>query len=40
MGLRLVLGFEGHGFESTSWFIRDVGLSPHHCFLGMGGVFF
>ena len=44
--------YEGHGFESTSWFWGDIGLSlevcflgvvgfnPHLCFLGAGGDFF
>ena len=32
--------FEGCGFESTSWYIRDMGLSRHLCFLGVGGIFF
>ena len=32
--------FEGRGFESISWFIRDVGLSPHLSFFGGGGSFF
>ena len=30
-------GFEsGSWFESTSWFLGEVGLSPHLCFLGWG----
>ena len=52
MGLSLDLVFEGRGFESTSWFLGDVGLSLQLCFwggcgfestslfFGSGGVFF
>ena len=30
--------FEGHGFESTSWFLGDVGLRLQLCFLGVVGL--
>ena len=33
--LKWGFGRQGHGFESGSWFLRDVGLSPH---LGLGGM--
>ena len=35
MDLSPHLGFEECGFESTSWFLGDVGLSLHLCFLGL-----
>ena len=34
MGLSPQLGFWGYGFESTTWFLDDVGLSLQLCFLG------
>ena len=36
--LRLGFGRQGHGFESGSWFLGDVGLSLQLCFLGVVGL--
>ena len=33
-GLLLGFGRQGRGFQSGSWFLGDVGLSPHLCFGG------
>ena len=32
--LKWGFGRQGRGFESGSWFWRDVGLSPHLCLFG------
>ena len=36
--LRLGLGRQGHGLESTSWFLVDVGLSLQLCFWRIVGL--
>ena len=33
--LKWGFGRQGHGFESTAWFLGDVGLSLQLCFLGV-----